>query len=128
MAPLFTFSQEKAKDSVVEKPERPAFESSSLIDNQTNVLFNKNTLEVMMQHRFGPIDGENTLLGIYGPSNIRIGAAYSILDWVTVGYGMESAQIGAVGVLGPTRMDYAGSIAAVDAVARYVGRFLIEGV
>jgi len=24
-------------------------------------------------------------------------------------------------------MDYAGSIAAVDAVARYVGRFLIEG-
>jgi hypothetical protein len=24
-------------------------------------------------------------------------------------------------------MDYAGSIAAVDAVARYVGRFIIEG-
>ena len=46
---------------------------------------------------------------------------------VTVGYGMESAQIGAVGVLGPTRMDYAGSIAAVDAVARYVGRFINEG-
>ena len=37
MAPLFTFSQEKAKDSVVEKPERPAFESSSIVDNQTNV-------------------------------------------------------------------------------------------
>ena len=46
---------------------------------------------------------------------------------VTVGYGVESAQHGAVGVLGPTRMDYAGSIAAVDAVARYVGRFIIEG-
>jgi len=46
---------------------------------------------------------------------------------VTVSYGMESAQIGAVGVLGPTRMDYAGSIAAVDAVARYVGRFINEG-
>ena len=46
---------------------------------------------------------------------------------VTVGYGMESAQLGAVGVLGPTRMDYAGSIAAVDAVARYVGRFINEG-
>jgi len=46
---------------------------------------------------------------------------------VTVGYGAESAQLGALGVLGPTRMDYAGSIAAVDAVARYVGRFLIEG-
>jgi transcriptional regulator of heat shock response len=46
---------------------------------------------------------------------------------VTVGYGGDSAQIGALGVLGPTRMDYAGSIAAVDAVARYVGRFIIEG-
>ena len=44
---------------------------------------------------------------------------------VSVGYGANSAQLGAVGVLGPTRMDYAGSIAAVDAVARYVGRFLI---
>ena len=46
---------------------------------------------------------------------------------VSVGYGANSAQLGAVGVLGPTRMDYAGSIAAVDAVARYVGRFLFEG-
>ena len=46
---------------------------------------------------------------------------------VSVGYRANSAQLGAVGVLGPTRMDYAGSIAAVDAVARYVGRFLIEG-
>jgi transcriptional regulator of heat shock response len=46
---------------------------------------------------------------------------------VTVGYGVDSAQMGAVGVLGPTRMDYAGSIAAVDAVARYVGRFINEG-
>ena len=46
---------------------------------------------------------------------------------VTVGYGVESAQHGAVGVLGPTRMDYAASIAAVSAVARYVGRFIDEG-
>jgi transcriptional regulator of heat shock response len=46
---------------------------------------------------------------------------------VTVGYGADSAQLGAIGVLGPTRMDYAGSMAAVDAVARYVGRFINEG-
>ena len=46
---------------------------------------------------------------------------------VTVGYGGDAAQIGALGVLGPTRMDYAGSMAAVDAVARYVGRFINEG-
>lgn len=89
MAPIFCFSQEKAKDSIEEKPERPAFESSSIIDNQTNVLFQKNTLEVMMQHRFGLIDEENSLLGIYGAnSNIRIGLSYAFLDWVTVGYGI----------------------------------------
>ena len=45
---------------------------------------------------------------------------------VTVGYGLDSAPIGALGVLGPTRMDYAGSISAVSAVARYVGRYIME--
>jgi len=41
---------------------------------------------------------------------------------VTVGY----ANIGGLGILGPTRMDYASSITAVNAVANYVGRFLTE--
>jgi heat-inducible transcriptional repressor len=41
---------------------------------------------------------------------------------VSVGY----ANIGALGILGPTRMDYAASITAVNAVAHYVGRFLTE--
>ena len=44
---------------------------------------------------------------------------------VTGEYGSESAH-GAIGILGPTRMDYANSIAAVAAVARYVGRFITE--
>ena len=44
---------------------------------------------------------------------------------VTVGYGADPAM-GSLGVLGPTRMDYAGSISAVSAVARYVGRFIAE--
>ena len=126
MAPLFTFSQEKVKDSVVEKPERPAFESSSLVDNQTNVLFNKNTLEVMMQHRFGAIDGENTLLGIYGASNIRIGATYSLLDWITVGYGITKKNITSdfslkVGLLNQTR---SGSI---PLSITYYGNAAIDG-
>ena len=32
-----------------------------------------------------------------------------------------------LGVVGPTYMDYPSTIAAVRAVARYVGRFLAEG-
>lgn len=46
---------------------------------------------------------------------------------VTVGYGDSGSPLGALGILGPTRMDYAGSMAAVGAVARYVGRFITEG-
>ena len=33
----------------------------------------------------------------------------------------------ALGVVGPTRMDYPSTIASVRAVARYVSRFLTEG-
>ena len=45
---------------------------------------------------------------------------------VTVGYGLDNGPLGSLGVLGPTRMDYAGSISAVSAVARYVGRYITE--
>jgi len=93
IVPMFCLSQETAKDSIVDKPERDAFESSTLVDNQTNVLFNKNTLEIMMQHRFDDIGQENSLLGIYGVANIRIGAAYSIFDWLSVGYGITKTNI-----------------------------------
>ncbi|MEI7697780.1 MAG: heat-inducible transcriptional repressor HrcA [Actinomycetes bacterium] len=46
---------------------------------------------------------------------------------VAVGYGSDETSIGALGIIGPTRMDYAGSMSAVSAVARYVGRFINEG-
>jgi heat-inducible transcriptional repressor len=42
---------------------------------------------------------------------------------VTIGYG-GGTVLGGMGVVGPTRMDYPGSIAAVHAVARYVGEIL----
>ena len=64
--------------------------------------------------------------------HVRIGSEQNEMNLqstslVTVGYGADSAQLGAIGVLGPTRMDYEGSMAAVDVVARYVGRFINEG-
>jgi hypothetical protein len=87
-SPFFVLSQEKSKDSIVDKPERPAFESSTLIDNQTNVLFDKNTLEVMMQHRFGLVNGgTNDLAGFWAPSNIRMALSYAVHDRLTVGFG-----------------------------------------
>ena len=45
---------------------------------------------------------------------------------VSVGYGSESEALAKLGVLGPTRMDYPGTMGAVRAVARYVGRIVGE--
>jgi heat-inducible transcriptional repressor len=42
---------------------------------------------------------------------------------VSIGYGANTV-LGGMGVVGPTRMDYPGTIAAVHAVARYVGEIL----
>jgi heat-inducible transcriptional repressor len=43
---------------------------------------------------------------------------------VSVGYGSRDTLLGGMGVVGPTRMDYPGTIAAVRAVANYVGEIL----
>jgi len=59
------------------------------------------------------IGHENTLEGLAGASV------------VTVGYG-GGEEVARLGVVGPTRMDYASTMGAVRAVARYVGRILAE--
>jgi heat-inducible transcriptional repressor len=42
-------------------------------------------------------------------------------------YGADEQALATMGTLGPSRMDYPGTMAAVSAVARYVGRLLAEG-
>jgi heat-inducible transcriptional repressor len=63
-----------------------------------------------------------------GTVTVRIGEEHEIEELrstsvLTVGYG-GGTVLGSMGVVGPTRMDYPGSIAAVRAVARYVGEIL----
>ncbi|MBU6163501.1 MAG: heat-inducible transcriptional repressor HrcA [Actinomycetales bacterium] len=63
---------------------------------------------------------------------VRIGSEQSekslkTTSLVTMGYGNDGNSLGALGVLGPTRMDYSTSMSAVQAVARYVGRFITDG-
>jgi heat-inducible transcriptional repressor len=62
--------------------------------------------------------------------SVRIGHENSLeglttTSIVSVGYG-EEETVGRLGILGPTRMDYPGTIRAVRAVARYVGRIVAE--
>src|SRR5680860_1670006 len=79
--PLFAIAQED-NDTIVKsevKLERAAFESTALIDNQTNVLNTKGTLEMVLNHRFGLVGDDNSLLGLWSPSNIRIALSLSLI-------------------------------------------------
>jgi heat-inducible transcriptional repressor len=63
---------------------------------------------------------------------VRIGhenphEALAATSVVSVGYGSENEALAKLGVLGPTRMDYPGTMGAVRAVARYVGRIVGDG-
>lgn len=72
------------------KLERDAFESSALVDNQTDKVYQKGTLEFVMNHRFGLVNNapnDNDLIGIWGSANIRLAVSYSFTDWMTLGYG-----------------------------------------
>ena len=77
------------------------------------------------------------LLRLFGEASttdaltVRIGAENPVEElrgasMVSAGYGVGDQAIAQLGVLGPTRMDYANSMAAVRAVARYVGHILME--
>lgn len=62
---------------------------------------------------------------------VRIGDENEFADLrstsvVSTGYGPGATIVGGLGVLGPTRMDYPGTIATVRAVARYVGDLLAQ--
>jgi heat-inducible transcriptional repressor len=45
---------------------------------------------------------------------------------VATGYGPGEEALATLGIVGPTRMDYPGTMASVRAVARYVSRILDE--
>jgi hypothetical protein len=94
--PFLSIAQEddakKEDETVVKKVkeelEEPAFKSSFIVDNPTNVVLSKKELEIQMYHRFGLLNTDkNDMAGFWGSSNIRIGAAYGIHERVTVGIG-----------------------------------------
>lgn len=88
MLPLLALSQGVKKDTVPERPQRPAFQSSFIIDNPTNVLYPKKSLEFQIKHRFGLVNtGQNDRGGLWGNSNIRLGLTYSVHNNWTLGWG-----------------------------------------
>jgi heat-inducible transcriptional repressor len=71
--------------------------------------------------------GESTDSGVtvrIGHENAHEGLTSTSV--VSVGYGSGDEAVAKLGVVGPTRMDYPGTMGAVRAVARYVGQILAE--
>lgn len=88
-----------------------------------------------LEELLGALEEHVVLLRLLGeatsPSRltVRIGrenenSGLSETSVVTTGYGPSGHSLASLGVLGPTRMDYPGTIAAVGAVARYVSQIL----
>jgi len=65
--------------------------------------------------------GVTVTIGAEGPYE-----QLSATSVVTTGYGPHDEAVATLGIVGPTRMDYPGTMAAVRAVARYVSRILDE--
>lgn len=93
---VITFAQEDTTmvEKVKDKPVRSPFESGYLIDAQTTVIPNPNTLEMVIQHKFGTIEnGRSDLWGIYAPANIRIGLNYVVKRNLQIGAGITKTKM-----------------------------------
>jgi hypothetical protein len=79
-------AEEKPKKD--NRPVKNMFESGYLMNNQTAAIPTPNTLEFVIQHRFGLLNSKDfDLGGLYAPSNIRIGFNYSLTKDLLVGIG-----------------------------------------
>ncbi len=78
--------------------------------------------QVVLLKLLGESNDPSTVLVKIGEENAVEGLRSTSV--VTVGYGPDQTAYASMGIVGPTRMDYAGSIGSVRAVARYVGDLL----
>ncbi|HEX2075200.1 MAG TPA: heat-inducible transcriptional repressor HrcA [Geodermatophilus sp.] len=80
--------------------------------------------QVVVLRLISEVDAGGAVLVRIGEENAH--EALSGASVVSVGYGSADRALGGLGIVGPTRMDYPGNMAAVRAVARYVGQILAE--
>jgi heat-inducible transcriptional repressor len=78
--------------------------------------------QVVLLRLLGEATSADELTVRIGHENEHEGLASTSV--VAVGYGSGEQTLARLGVLGPTRMDYPGTMGAVRAVARYVGRIV----
>ncbi len=82
-------AQEEEETKKKEKPVRAMFESTWLIDNQSVVVPVKGTFQMDILHRFGTVkNGYDDVLGLFAPSNIKLGFGYTPIDNLMLGFGL----------------------------------------
>ncbi len=78
--------------------------------------------QVVLMRLLGEVNDSSTLTVRIGTENLH--ESLRSTSVVAAGYGVGDKALARLGVLGPTRMDYPGTMGAVRAVARYVGQIL----
>jgi len=125
LAPAFGELSSDAEDAVYVEGTAHLF-SAGRIEDTTQV----NELMGLLEHRVALLRMLRSALdepGVY----VRIGhenelPAMHPLALVATGYGVARRRLGAVSVIGPVRMDYAGAIATVREAAQELSRFVEE--
>jgi len=80
--------------------------------------------QLVLLRLLGEATTEEHLRVRIGTENAETGLVHTSV--VAAGYGTQDRILAQLGVVGPTRMDYPTSMSAVQAVARYLGRIIID--
>ena len=128
--PVLTSLMAVVLETLVEKPEERV-----VLGGTANLTRHVMDFPLTLRPVLEALEEQVVLLKLIGEVNdpttvhVKIGEENSVeglrsTSVVTVGYGPEAGAYAGLGVLGPTRMDYAGAMTQVRAVARYVGDLL----
>jgi heat-inducible transcriptional repressor len=128
--PVLTSIMAVVLESLVDQPEERV-----AIAGTANLTRSATDFPLTLRPVLEALEEQVVLLKLMGEVNdpttvhVKIGEENSVeglrsTSVVTVGYGPERAAYAGLGVVGPTRMDYAGTMGSVRAVARYVGELL----
>jgi heat-inducible transcriptional repressor len=120
-----------ALEALVESPEERIMLAGASNLARTTALDFPNSIRPVLE----ALEEQVVLLKLIGEAAmpghllVRIGEEHSVEELrgtstVTTGYGLPGMPLAGLGVVGPTRMNYPATMAAVRAVARYVGDVL----
>ncbi|MFZ9987832.1 MAG: heat-inducible transcriptional repressor HrcA [Candidatus Nanopelagicales bacterium] len=110
-------------------------EQRIVLGGTANLARNRDAFAISLEPVLEALEEQVVLLRLLGEVSgdvtVRIGHENPVEDLqgtslVATGYGRGDAVVAGVGVVGPTHMDYPGTIASVTAVAQYLSRILDE--